>query len=1031
MSSLGDAGAAAALTRVKWLMPLVMPLMQIVVGWKSADVTPTPDTGGAQGVVDAVAELLGQDAVGELRSSVASGDPHALAATETLRAALAPVIEGILQQCVTLYHANRWSELRTEAAEVLRLAQAAGRRDLFAQGLFCSARALRGLQDTEGAISAYRAVLENVPDSDVKTRSGAHDNLGNLLTERGKLDEAIQHYEAAARIEQDPLARSSILLNRSRALGRLGRYSEAAELQRQVRQLLDKANAPPTQRGIAADNEAQLLERIGDLPKAIAVSEEAAALFPASALPERATNALIRASMYHALGNDNAAAEAYGVAKGVAEQVAQRTVDADLYRQGLHAALRGLLPERDEFMRYVLAAFMSQRKGDRAQYEANLAAAIKRCSERGDHYTALYIKSDLAAQKFEDGDVLASGRLAQDVQHEAAARGLALPEAKALGTLASLSAIGAESWVDRLFTYSRVARLLALHREVAASEKAGDGRLRCEIDRGILENELAKLAESYGAYATANQHLSAAVAAAEQSGDTWRLVNRLAGQFSILAKLDNQQGIDAVAARLRNLVAGRQGDSRVRLIALRALGAHLASTDSAQALADIKGAVAAAEEIRAQIADLSLRAGIDRQYHDVYPRYAMLLRCNGDAKSAFEALQLGKGRALLDAAQARGQGSEQGNNGRPPQLATVQAALAPSDALVDLVVEPNGLAAYVVTASGLTVVQASGDVMELAKAGRGDSRYIGARLIAMCRTNKLLAELAAAVDAAVPPGARLLLVPDLGLHNLPLHIVPVEGQPWCERSPIGYLPAACVLRFPPANGVSVFVAGDSRGDLPGAAAECEAIAQLYGATALTGSACTRAALEAALDGGSLDVVHLAIHGRGNPILGGQASIVLADGKGGSELTDLESLARRPWRVNLVVLSGCSTGLAGPRQGYQLVSVAGQILQAGAAAVVACLWPVGDEAAREAMVAFHTALVGMDGAERDIRLALDVGRTTLSGRAAPAVAMVRDGRDVIPDSGPNSAPLDPAVAATLDWASFVAVGRPRIDPGTAN
>jgi tetratricopeptide (TPR) repeat protein len=1029
MSLPGDASAKSEIARMAWLMPLVMPLMPIVAGWKQINAKPSADAGGAPRVVDAVADLLGEEAAGELRAGVAAGDRRALAATEALRALLPPIIEGILRQCRALRNAKRWSELRAEAAAVLRLAQAADRRDLFAQGLFCTALALRGLQDTEGAISAYQAVLENVPKSDVKTQSAAHDNLGNLLTEVGKFDDALQHFETAASIEMDPMARFSILFNHSRALGTLGRYSDAAELQRQGRLMLEKAGAPPAIRAIAADNEAQLLERMGDLPKAIDLSKEAAALFPAHALQERATNALIRARLHHALGDDPAAAEAYGVAIGLAEQVARHSVDVGLYRRGFLAALRHLLPSSDEVTRRILAALIQDRKGEKAQSEANLIAAIERCLEQGDHLTALRTKAHLAAQKFDDGDVLTSGGLARDVQYEAASRGLALPEAMALGTLASLSDAGADSRLDTLFAYVRAARLLAVHRDVATAAKLDDKRLRWETyDSGTLDNQLAKLAERHGAYAIAAEHISAAAAYAEQNGDTWRLANRLAGLLALLKKLQRPGEIDAVVVRLRALFAGGPTDARVRLVARRALAAHLGETDPNQALEDIKEAVTAAEEIRGQIADLSLRADSDRQYHDVYPRYAMLLRRNGDTKGAFEALQLGKGRALLDAAQARGQGDGQGNHGRPPDLTTVQAALAPSDALVDLAVEADGIAAYVVTRTGLTVVRAADDAMELAEADRGDLRHRAARLVALCRTNKLLTELASAVNAAVPPGARLLLVPDPGLHNLPLHIVPVEARPWCERVPIGYVPAACALLSQPGGGVSVFVAGDSRRDLPGAKDECEAIARLYGVTALTGSACTRAALEAALDAGPLDIVHLAVHGRANPLMGGQACIILADGKGGTELVDLRSLATRPWRANLVVLSGCSTGLSGPREGYQLVSVASQIQQAGAAAVVACLWPVGDAAAHETMVAFHTALVAMGGGERDIRLALDVGRATLSGLAAPTVAAVRDGRDgrdVIPDNAPSSDLLDPAVEAALDWASFMAVGNPRI------
>ena len=310
--------------------------------------------------------------------------------------------------------------------------------------------------------------------------------------------------------------------------------------------MLEKAGAPPAIRAIAADNEAQLLERMGDLPKAIDLSEGAAALFPAHALQERATNALIRARLHHALGDDPAAAEAYGVAIGLAEQVARHSVDVGLYRRGFLAALRHLLPSSDEVTRRILAALIQDRKGEKAQSEANLIAAIERCLEQGDHLTALRTKAHLAAQKFDDGDVLTSGGLARDVQYEAASRGLALPEAMALGTLASLSDAGADSRLDTLFAHVTAPLrqgLLAVHRDAATAAKLDDKRLRWETyDSGTLDNQLAKLAERHGAYAIAAQHISAAAAYAEQTGDTWRLANRLAGLLALLKKLQSCRG---------------------------------------------------------------------------------------------------------------------------------------------------------------------------------------------------------------------------------------------------------------------------------------------------------------------------------------------------------------------------------------------------------------------------------------------------------------------------------------------------------
>jgi hypothetical protein len=454
------------------------------------------------------------------------------------------------------------------------------------------------------------------------------------------------------------------------------------------------------------------------------------------------------------------------------------------------------------------------------------------------------------------------------------------------------------------------------------------------------------------------------------------------------------------------------------------LAAHLTETDLKQAVVDIEGAVAAAEEIRNQIKDDTVRGVSDRQYHDVYRRCAMLLNRSKEERRAFDALQLGKGRALLDAMALRGVGS-----GTPPDLTGVERALSPSEALVDLAVEPDALVAYIVTADGLRVIRTAGDVGNIDESDRGEIRERAARLVTLCRESSLLIDFFGKISAEIGSASRVLLVPDRGLHNLPLHIVPVRGRPWCQLVSIGYLPAACALLSRTGARSGAFVAGNSRNDLPGAAAECEEIARLYGVTARLGRDCTLKELKAALDSGPLDVVHLAVHGRGNPMRGGQAALCLADEEGKTELIDLQELASRPWPVNLVVLSGCSTGLSGPRQGYELVSVASQILQAGAGAVVACLWPVGDAAARQAMTAFHASRLTSKTGSRDLRTALDDGRNALVVGAPLPSAAVRDGRDVKPEDLIYEKPIAPELLATMDWASFVAVGNPHVSTST--
>jgi CHAT domain-containing protein len=61
------------------------------------------------------------------------------------------------------------------------------------------------------------------------------------------------------------------------------------------------------------------------------------------------------------------------------------------------------------------------------------------------------------------------------------------------------------------------------------------------------------------------------------------------------------------------------------------------------------------------------------------------------------------------------------------------------------------------------------------------------------------------------------------------------------------------------------------------------------------------------------------------------------------------------RRGIVVLSGCETGLAQEAIGDELVGLVRAFLIAGAARVVASLWPVDDAVTAQMMAAFYGAL----------------------------------------------------------------------------
>jgi CHAT domain-containing protein len=211
--------------------------------------------------------------------------------------------------------------------------------------------------------------------------------------------------------------------------------------------------------------------------------------------------------------------------------------------------------------------------------------------------------------------------------------------------------------------------------------------------------------------------------------------------------------------------------------------------------------------------------------------------------------------------------------------------------------------------------------------------------------------------------------------------------------------------------------------LPYAAEECKLVARLLGVEPLTGPhLCTRSAIEAALSQGVHDVVHLAVHGRGDPRHGGRASVLLGE----RDWVMFDELAALPWRTELVVFSGCSTAVSGLRHQRDFLGVAQAAAQAGAAAVIACLWPVGDRAASVFMQAFYEWFVPRRrSGSVDLREGLGVARSTLRGLGSTSHAPEprRDARVVLEQASTGAAESDPESMAIGDWAPFVVLGNP--------
>ncbi|HUP22396.1 MAG TPA: CHAT domain-containing tetratricopeptide repeat protein [Thermoanaerobaculia bacterium] len=199
----------------------------------------------------------------------------------------------------------------------------------------------------------------------------------------------------------------------------------------------------------------------------------------------------------------------------------------------------------------------------------------------------------------------------------------------------------------------------------------------------------------------------------------------------------------------------------------------------------------------------------------------------------------------------------------------------------------------------------------------------------------------------------LVVVPHGSLHHVPFHAL-WDGEAYLvDHFSLSYAPSAgtferCSTRpRAPSTGALVLAVPDPWN--PGIAAEASAVAAAVpGAVVLLGEDATAAALRA--QGASARILHIAAHGffrRDNPMF---SAIQL----GGSRLTvfDLYSL---DLAAEVVVLSGCGTGLAVVERGDELIGLVRGLLYAGAQTVVATLWDAQDESTARFMEAFYRHL----------------------------------------------------------------------------
>ncbi len=308
-----------------------------------------------------------------------------------------------------------------------------------------------------------------------------------------------------------------------------------------------------------------------------------------------------------------------------------------------------------------------------------------------------------------------------------------------------------------------------------------------------------------------------------------------------------------------------------------------------------------------------------------------------------------------------------GDNGFDPT--ELQARLGPGDALVEYGVQDDELFACIVNASGIAVhrrIARWSEVLEALRSARFqiESLRHGAAPLAQHlvhlteRAQVRLRRLHALVWQPLVPalGAcqRLLVVPHAQLGALPFAALDDGQGCLAERHALATVPSARLalhgLLRQPAPAARALVIGETT-RLAHAAQEARAVADLFGidaAALFIGKAASIDTLRQ--HGGGVDVIHLACHAQfrsDNPTF---SALHLHDG---ALTVDLIETLELP--AATVVLSGCETGLAELGSGDDMVGLVRAFMVAGAARVLASLWPVDDAVTAAFMAYFYDAL----------------------------------------------------------------------------
>ena len=285
--------------------------------------------------------------------------------------------------------------------------------------------------------------------------------------------------------------------------------------------------------------------------------------------------------------------------------------------------------------------------------------------------------------------------------------------------------------------------------------------------------------------------------------------------------------------------------------------------------------------------------------------------------------------------------------------------------------------------------------------------------------------------AADITGKDLIVVPHDILHYLPFHaLYSPQGRYLVEDHAINYLSGASLLPFVAGKrregSKKILSIGnphsdENRGNLPLAELEASEIKKQFPASMVL---LRQDASEAKIKSLSphYDVLHFAAHAELSKKEPLASSVLLASDAGEDGRLEVREIFGMNLNANLVVLSGCETGLGALSNGDELVGLTRAFIYAGTPSVVASLWKVDDASTAHLMSSFYRNLKTMTKVEALRQAQLDVIRGQLNRE--PLAMRGVGGIGKLGETPAVKSLFQNAVVSTSHpyfWAPFVLVG----------